>query len=472
MSKPNFLIFNPDQLRADCVGAFGNPVVQTPNIDALAANGTIFTNAFAQHSVCSPSRASFLTGWYPHVMGHRTLTSLLKPHEPNLLKLLKDDGYNVCWAGRRGDTFAPGMTEESTNFHGFKVFPEMLFGPSPYDENHKFARAFYHGRRKGDGPFLDLDEANIQTAEQWLAEKPEGPWALFIALIFPHPPFEVEEPWYSLHNRADMPDRAQADLTRKPAFMSAIRESYGTDRLSEDDWREIMATYYGMISRVDDQLGRVLKAIDDAGERENTVTLFFTDHGEYLGDYGLVEKWWAGLDDCLLRNPLIVSAPRYARGQVCDEMVELIDIVPTVYELAEIECGYTHFGKSLEPLLEDASLPHKEAAFSEGGFNEDELHLLDRPGFPYDLKGELQRADPVFLGKAVSVRTKQWTYIYRRLESDELYDRLADPRETVNLIDDAEHSEIALQLRNKIFEWLVDTSDVIPWEEDPRFPDR
>ncbi len=472
MSRPNFLIFIPDQLRADCVGAFGNPVVQTPNIDSLAAGGTIFTNAFAQNSVCSPSRASFLTGWYPHVMGHRTLTNLLKPWEPNLLKILKDDGYNVCWAGMRGDTFALGLTEESTNFHGFKVFPEKLHFASSYDENHKFARAFYHGRREGEGTFLDLDEANIQTAERWLAEKPQGPWVLFIALVFPHPPFEVEEPWYSLHSRADMPERARADLAQKPAFMSAIRKAYGTDRLSDDDWREIMATYYGMVSRVDHQLGRMLDAVEGAGEKENTVTLFFSDHGEYLGDYGLIEKWWTGLDDCLVRNPLIVSAPGYARGQVCDEMTELIDIVPTIYELAGVECGYTHFGKSLVPLLEDASLPHREAAFSEGGFNEDELHLLDKPPFPYDLKGKLQRSDPIFLGKAIAVRTRQWAYVYRRRENDELYDRLLDPGETVNLSGDREYSEIERALKDKVLEWLADTSDVISWQEDSRFPDR
>src|SRR4051812_45885297 len=143
MPRPNLLLFMPDELRADAVGAFGNPVVQTPNIDALAARGTKWTDAYAQHSVCGPSRVSLFTGWYPHVAGHRTLTNLLKPWEPNLLKLLRDSGYNVAWVGQRGDTFAPGVTELSTDFAGWKVAPKLLYQRSPFPPEHKMARAFY-----------------------------------------------------------------------------------------------------------------------------------------------------------------------------------------------------------------------------------------------------------------------------------------------------------------------------------------
>src|SRR5215470_18318278 len=104
--RPNLVLFMPDQLRADALGCFGNPTASTPNYDALAARGTTFTNAFAQHSVCSPSRVSMSTGWYPHVAGHRTLTNLIKPWEPDVLQLLHDAGYLVAWAGARGDSYA------------------------------------------------------------------------------------------------------------------------------------------------------------------------------------------------------------------------------------------------------------------------------------------------------------------------------------------------------------------------------
>ncbi len=469
VSRPNLVLFIPDQLRADSVGAFGNPIARTPNIDALAARGTIFGQCFAQHSVCGPSRASIFTGWYPHVNGHRRLSYLLQPWEPNLLKLLRDAGYNVGWAGQRGDTFAPGVTEASTDFAGFIVRPTMLFMPSPYPQGHKFADAFYHGRRNVDGVALDFDEATVRTAEAWLAQRPREPWALLVAMLFPHCPFEVEEPWYSMHDRARMPIPA-ATPERGPRYADAIRERYGTARLTREDWAEIIATYYGMVSRVDHQLSRVTSSVERAGFAGRTVTAFFADHGEYLGDYGLVEKWPSGLHDCLLRNPLIIAGPGLREGQACDGIVEMIDLLPTVLDLAEVKAKHTHFGRSLMPVLRDGAASHRERAFSEGGFTLDERHLLERAPFPYHNKAALQHEDPTLVGKAVAMRSQRWSYVYRLYESDELYDRESDPHELHNLSGQPEVAGIERELRDATLEWLVATGDVMPWEEDPRNP--
>ena len=199
--RPNILIFMPDQLRADCVGCFGNPLVQTPHIDALANRGTRFDNAWANHPVCGPSRVNLMTGWYPHTRGHRTLTHLLSPQDPNLLKYLKEGGYQVAWAGARGDVFAPGVTEQSTHFCGWTTKPErkqMGMGPQ-FNEGSALYDAFYHGIRPSQSNWIDFDEAATQTAIDWLESAPEGPWCLWVPLIFPHLPFEVEQPWYDLY---------------------------------------------------------------------------------------------------------------------------------------------------------------------------------------------------------------------------------------------------------------------------------
>jgi arylsulfatase A-like enzyme len=289
-----------------------------------------------------------------------------------------------------------------------------------------------------------------------------------VALIFPHPPFHVEEPWFSMHARSDVPLPVDADLSRKPAFMREIRRDYGTDRLTADDWREIVATYYGMVSRVDAQLGRLLEAVDLAGAASRTVTAFFTDHGEYLGDYGLVEKWPSGQDDCLLRNPLIIAGPG-GRSGACDAPVEMVDLLPTLLEFAETEAQHTHFGRSLVPLLSDPAAAHREAAFAEGGFTAAEEHLLEQAPFPYDLKAAIQHRDPVFAGKAVSMRTRDWTYVHRLYESNELYDRKSDPREQHNRAGEPELAGVERELRDRLLDWMVSTSDVIPWDTDPRF---
>lgn len=470
--RPNLLVVMPDQLRADAVGCFGSPVAHTPNIDALAARGVRFPHAYSQHSVCSPSRASLLTGWYPHVGGHRTLTHLVKPWEPNLFALLREAGYHVAWAGERGDMFAPGVADASTDRRGLTVVPDEVLHPSPFPPEHPWFNAHYHGRRppgQGGGNVLDLDEATVRTATEWLADGLPEPWVLFVALLFPHPPFVAEEPWFSLHDRSSVPEPAPWVEAGKPRYMAAIREAYGTADFGPERWAEIAATYHGMVSRVDDQLGRLLAAVDAAGHGETTMTWFFTDHGEYLGDHGLVEKWPSGQHDCLLRNPLVVAGPGVTEGGVAASMVELVDVLPTVLEIAGHEARHTHFGRSLVPTLADPAAPHRELAFAEGGFLRSERHLLETSGPPYQIKADLQRAHHVNAGKVASVRDQRHSYVHRLYEGPELYDLVDDPGETVNLAGSPEHAAIEARLRDAVLTWLLETSDVVPWDPDPRF---
>tara|TARA_R110002073_G_scaffold596_15_gene4777 strand:+ start:2253 stop:3713 length:1461 start_codon:yes stop_codon:yes gene_type:complete len=468
-SRPNILMVMPDQQRADCIGCFGNPHIQTPNIDALAARGMKFTNAYANHPVCGPSRVNLMTGWYPHTRGHRTLTHLVQPQEPNLLKYLKDGGYQVAFAGARGDVFAPGVTEDSTHFCGWTTKPnKMGMGPQ-FEAGSALYNAFYHGKRPGD-TWLDFDEAATQTALDWLADRPDGPWCLWLPLIFPHLPFEVEDPWYSMYSPNDVAPRIKHHGQGKPKFHQGIRDKLGTTQLEESEWQEIQRVYYGMISRVDWQLGRILEQVEKNGETDNTVTLFFTDHGEYAGDFDLVEKWPSGLDNCLLQNPLIVAGPGIKSNSTAQTFTEMVDILPTILELAEIEIGHTQFGKSLVPVFKDPGHSIRDSAFSEGGFAISELDLLEEAGGEYAKKSELQHEDPELVGKAISLRTEQYTYVYRLYENDELYDRVTDPNETINLAQNPERQKQLSAFKADVLEWLFTTADIIPWATDPRFP--
>ena len=475
MSRPNIVLFMPDQLRADALGCFGSPVARTPHFDALAARGVRCTDAWSQHSVCGPSRVSMMTGWYPHVHGHRTLDNLLEPWEPNLLAILQSAGYHVAMVGTRGDVFAPGVTDASTDFSGYLVRPEpdaatrRLAGAPP--EGSARYRAMWFGG-SGDGVVVDSDEAAIRTAEQWLAEAApsDQPWALWIPLLFPHPPFWVEEPWFSMHDRASMPDPIPP-TPGKAGFMDAYRSIYGWDELTLDDFHEIAATYHGMVSRVDDQLGRVLRAVDTIGATDDTLVATFTDHGEYLGDFGLVEKWPSGLDPCLVRNPLILAGAGVAEGVSFDQPVEMIDLFATLCDVAEATVEHTHFGRSLLPALADDSVVHRAFACSEGGFRPGDVDLLERASWIYQPKGDLQHDRPDLVGTAIALRTPDHTYVLRRHERDEFYDRSVDPQEVDNRIDDPACAVRIEELRSHLLGWLADTSDVIPWTPNPRFPE-
>lgn len=465
-TRPNIVVFVPDQLRYDSLGCSGNPVVQTPNIDAFAATGTRFTNAFGQHPFCSPSRVSFLTGWYPHVHGHRTLYSLIKPWQPDVFGVLKQAGYHVAHVGMRGDTWAPGRTKESTSRFGWHVAPERLWNPSPYGPDHRLGRAFYHGRR--DEAFVDFDEAALLTAEHWLAEGLPEPFVLYVPLVFPHPPFEVEEPWYSLHDRGAVPGQAPITTGPEAPFKQRIRDTYGTGRLDDDEWRELIATYYGMISRIDDQFGRLLTAIEQAGVDERTAVLFFPDHGEYLGDQGLVEKWIAGVDDCLVHNPLIARMPGGAQGRVEAGMVELVDVPATLADLAQTSLDYDQFGRSLVPMLAGEASSTRSAAFTVAGLGPADHGRGPSPSFPYDLKHGIEHDHPEVAERVVAMRTPEWTMVQRVGGPDELYDRVADPTERHNVIADPTHAPTVGDLRGGILDFMMTTSDLLPVETDPR----
>ena len=225
-----------------------------------------------------------------------------------------------------------------------------------------------------------------------------------------------------------------------------------------------------MISRVDDQLGRITAKLDQQNLNKNTLTYFFTDHGEYLGDFGLVEKWPSGLDRCLLQNPLIVAGPGVKEDATASSFVEMVDILPTILEQASIPSTHTHFGKSLVPALKDHRAVIRDAAFSEGGFTTSEISLFEAANGEYAKKGQLQHEKPELVGKAISLRNQDHTYVYRLYESDELYNRITDPDETNNIIDLPETAATVAALKEEVLDWLVATTDNIPWDPDPRFP--
>lgn len=463
---PNLVFLVADQLRADALGASGNPVARTPNLDALAAAGTAFTEAYVQHPVCAPSRISVLTGWYPHVRGHRTLTHLLQADEPNLLRILRDGGYHVAWAGARGDMFAPGVTESSVDEYGFLEPPAPV--PQPPFPSELWSRLFYVGELPPGG--TDHDEAAVRTAERRLAAPPPEPWALFVAFMAPHCPFAAEEPWFSLVDRAAVPAPVPPSNGGQAAFKGALRRRAGLDRATTAMWREVGAVYHGMVARLDSHVGRVLAAVRRTGQAGHTVTFFFSDHGEFLGDFGLVEKWPSAMDRCVTATPLVVAGGALPAGRRCHAPVELVDVLPTALDLAGLPAPHVHFGRSLVPLLDDPRAAHRRYVFTEGGFSEAEEPQLERAGFPYDLKAALQHEEPRLVGRAVAVRDRRWTYVWRLYEPAELYDRCSDPDEAVNVAGRADTAAVEEAMAAALLRWLVETGDVIPAAEDPRSP--
>jgi arylsulfatase A-like enzyme len=472
-NRPNFVFVMADELRADAVHCIDGQPVRTPNMDRLAERGAVFSNCFTVHSVCSPSRCSFMTGWYPHTRGHRTLTHLLRPHEPNLLKYLKSNGYFVQWNGKN-DLFAAATFADSISQRGALTAPSPLWPANPWPKDHRHFKSFYFGvrGRAGESPYRDLDWVWIQEAVRFLKSPPAEPFMLYLPLVVPHPPYSVEEPYFSMYDRGAVRSPLPALLDDKPHFMRKIHRSYGIDHLDETDLREIVATYWGMVTRFDDLVGELAAAVDSSPARDNTVMIVASDHGDYVGDYGLTEKWWTGFQDCLTRVPLVAVLPGEGGGRRIDALTETIDLFPTLMELAGIEPQHTQFGRSLLPLIRGETQEHRSAVFAEGGQLPWEKHTLETlwpKDTIYHEKTRIQNDDPATVAKSTMIRTGEWKYVARLGgEEEELYDLNADPGELINLATNTAYGNLISGLREQQLQWFLRTGDDVPFDRDER----
>jgi len=472
-SLPNIIFFVADELRGDCISLEGrrNSIIKTPNIDKFAKDGVAFTNCFTVNPVCGPSRCCTFTGQYVHSNNHRSLHQLLQPHEDNLFKFLKNKGYEVILVGRN-DLFTKKAIKDSISKR-IRIKPRMI-KTNPYPLEHSMRKSFYFGERTEEEA-KDIDFHIIQGAIDYLDSNPGKPFCLLIALSFPHPPYTVEEPFFSMYDREHVPAPIPPKLEDKPEFMRVIHERYGLTNFTKEDFKEIIATYYGMVSRVDHQFGLIIKKLKEIGVYDNCAIAFFADHGDFLGDYGLTEKWPTAFQDCLLNIPLILKIPGIERkNMIYDQLVQSIDIFPTILHIAQIKTQYTHFGKNLIPFLQGHLTKVRNAVFAEGGYNPREPQcfepVISSPELPgigiyYD-KTNIPKEDSSTVARSAMIRTKLWKLIIRDQGKEELYDLMYDPNEANNLIDIYAYDKVKADLKEQLLRWYLRTSDNADWKRE------
>jgi arylsulfatase A-like enzyme len=491
--RPHIVIFNPDQWRGDVLGHMGNPAAVTPHLDRMVqTDGVSFRNAFCQNTVCTPSRCSFMSGWYTHVRGHRTMHHMMRDKEPVLLRTLKEKGYFVWWGGK--NDLVPAQ-------YGYEAYCDVKYKAprvrypnlhrqdgwrgDPQGDNYY---SFYGGRLEQDDDevhYLDGDWANVLGAIEFLRDAQRGhvpadrPLCIYLPLGYPHPPYAVEEPYYSAIDRDLLPPRVPApeDWTGVPSLLKGIYEKQRLQGWTEERWTELRATYYGMCARVDHQFGLLMEALREAGIYDDTAVFLFSDHGDFTGDYGLVEKTQNTFEDCLSRVPFVIKPPAWAPVQprVSEALVELIDFPATVEALTGIEPQHTHFGRSLLPVLAGETDEHRDAVFCEGGRLHGEVHCMEMESAQYQDPSGLywprlvwQRQEGPEHTKAVMCRTRDWKYVRRLYETDELYDLRAGPGEECNRIDDPSCAGVLAQLKDRLLTFYLETADVVPHDTDQR----
>lgn len=490
--KPHIIIFNPDEMRWDSMGHMGNLAAVTPFLDRLARTEAVsFRNAFCQNPVCVPSRCSFFTGLYPHVHGHRTMSYLLHPGEENLFSELQDAGYYV-WMNDRNDLFAgqvDGWAESNADeiFYGGNV-PKAP-GPETKVETGKKGDKDLYSHFEGrlgldkDGQNYNSDDEAVDAAIRFVKNRrTEQPLCLFLGLMYPHVPYGVEEPYYSAVDRAKLPLRMKEEsCDGKSKMLDAIRSYQELDRYTEEDWDELRAVYLGMCMKVDRQFERLCRGLKEAGIYDDCVIFFFSDHGDFAGDYGVTEKAQSCFEDCLTRVPLLIKPPKWEIPDVgiSDAMTELVDFYATAADYAGMMPGRTHFGKSLRPIIRERGRENRDYVFCEGGRNPGETHcdeyhssgpLGPKETFVYWPKMMAQTDDEAH-AKGTMIRSRDYKYISRITGEDEFYDLNLDPGELKNRIYDPAYEKEITKLQIEMLRWYQRTGDVVPFSCDRRFTD-
>jgi choline-sulfatase len=425
------------------------------------------------------------------VRGHRSLQYFLRPEEPNLFRYLKQGGYDVFWYGKNdalaAQTFYDSVTDWSETGKG-------NVGPLGYNGAYSA-----YGLTPGSFSFLyppqgdrrrTYDYALLQLAIDILnREESERPFCIFLPLEQPHPPYTAPKDFYDMYQASDIPRLAKPDLPKKPSHMAGMRDYYGLRRLDDATFRKIRAVYYGKVSYTDWLLGELMDAMESSGHADDTALFVLSDHGDYAGDYGLVEKWTSGLEDCLTHVPLIARTPGGVKGHNSEDMVELYDVMQTCLDLAQVEAKHTHFARSLCPQMEGKPGDAQRAAFSEGGYNTYEpqcfeSHGAPPPGWPshkgvalpendpgggpYPGKNRLQIEDPQTITRSAAVRTRTHKLIVRPQGMCELYDCMTDPLLETNRYADPGMESLQDELERKLLYWYVNSTGVAPFDKDQR----
>ncbi len=466
--RPNILFFMPDQLRWDT--AITNNKCKTPNIHRLMAKGVSFNNTFPTMAHCCPSRASLMTGLNPsqhgifnNVLNSSALGRSLRPGVQTFSEKLKEGGYSLFYTGKwhvsatenpsdrgwtelevsnkatekRGGEMkewkTAKRTDNETRGRGEVLKPGWgtmkLYGTYEKNDTGEAIVNGYEGHH--DYKFI---KAALKTLDK--LKDDQAPWCMYVGPTGPHDPFIVPEKYAKMYdpNDFELPPNYRDEMKDKPYYYQRMRKRWS--QLSEQEVKESIAHYCGYVTMLDDYLGLLLDKLEKNGMMDDTIVVFCSDHGEYLGAHGLYCKGIAPFDECY-RVPLVISSGKYVKnpGRSTNELVSLMDIAPTLLEVTASPKLNKCAGKSLAPFLED----------KKGFAWRDALYMQDN-------------GVEVYFTQRV-VRTSKYKFAYNAVSMDELYDLEKDPHEMKNLADDDSYKGIKKQMYKKMWEMAFESED-------------
>ena len=455
IDHPNFIFITTDQQRADSLGCYGSAVAVTPNIDRLAAEGVRFEQCYTTNPVCMPARASWVTGSYPSHHGCWQNGVPLSPQSDMIQTRLGMAGYHTALIGKiHLDNV--WLRNEKHPAYGFDTLIECE--GDPYCKDDYFQWLDEHGlyddyiaqfKREGHqaGYVRDLPEDKHMNnwitghADAYLKQRTEDgrPFFLNVGFFDPHHPFDPVEPYASMFKPEAMPmpiyDEDEAATMVTPARSKREREcEFCRD---PDQIKKTIAAYHATITHVDAMVGRLMQRLDDCGLADTTIVIFGSDHGELLGDHGMLHKG-GFFYDCSIRVPLIYRFPAAMNVRGVERgFVSHVDLAPTIAALAGVPAPALTPGT---PLFE------RDGTLHGSGRNAALVEWCERP---------LNETGPYQVARCLV--TDDWKYV-RHYGQDygELYDRQRDPHELRNLCHDPGHADVVTEMRERLFQFIID----------------
>lgn len=441
MTKPNIVYVFADQLRYDSLGSSGNRVVKTPNIDKLAEQGVVFDRTFSSCPICSPYRGQMLTGLYSHLNGVVDNEYKMKTSVTTLPEALKAEGYHTGYVGKWHLGYGPYTKDKR---YGFDYM-------ASYNCNHQYYDVSYHENEKGpfrmDGwaPEFETSLA-IRFIEDHLKENGKSPFALLLSWGPPHHPYDQYPEKYRIYD----PEKMEAAPNVPEEYAEAARQD--------------TADYYGNITGLDDQMGRILKALDDMGLSDNTILVFTSDHGDHIHCHGYAKCNDPSIEDNTRRAskatpyeesihvPLIVRWPaKVSRSGRTNAFFSSVDIMPTLLSLCGVRAPEGMQGIDQSHLLLGGDGETRDSVY---------LEILGE-GWPHRGK---------WVGYWRGVRSDRWMYArwYKNENGPLLFDVANDPYEMNNLYGNPEYARVQREMEARLKKWMTETKD--PFDTGDRDP--
>lgn len=457
---PNVVLIMTDQQRAGFTAGEGFALNTMPFLDSLAAQGMRFPRAYTTAPACVPARTSMLTGRFPtatRVRQNSAASSVVRGDD--LLDVLRSQGYALHFSGK------PHMYRGHGDFDTYDGPYMHTRGPAPTDFD-DWLDTLNHGVAAEPTPFPLEEQFPYRIVSDAIAALPRADRPFFSWLSFPEPhnPYQVPSPYFELF--PEVPDRlcGPEGAEAKGGMFLWLRRLIEEKRPGYDEqWRRYRSSYCGMLRLIDDQIRRYVEHLQAIGAWEDTVLMFVSDHGDYVGDYGLQRKG-AGMPECLMRIPFAVIGPRVAPGVVSDAFASLADVLPTVCSLVGAEIPFGVQGRSLQPVLAGGSTEAFDSIYAERGYGGAGYGVEDRPPlhFPYNGPTFDELNSVTQSGLTVMVRRDRWKLTCDGEGVIELYDVEADPAELRNLADDPGLTAIRTQLVEDLLKWRVRVADDLP----------